>query len=138
MSKTIRGLPEWANLSLKVLFVMIFPLTVNGTNLFQLISLPTSGLLFTPLVSYSIWESELSSLILILSTVLRNFFVGILIAFPGIYYSYKLSRVPVNRSYWKQGLGIAIAIYLLTLGTIIRSFLIVLPILLIYIKTVFY
>lgn len=116
MSKQIRGLPEWANLLLKVLFVMIFPLSVYGTNLLQFIILPTSGLLFTPLESYSVWASDFSTLILILSTVLRNFVVGILIAFPGIYYSYKLSRVPVNRSYWKQGLGTAIAIYFLVLG----------------------
>ena len=116
MSKTIGGLPEWANLLLKVLFVMIFPLSVYGTNLLQLIILPTSGLLFTPLESYSVWASDFSTLILILSTVLRNFVVGILIAFPGIYYSYKLSRVPVNRSYWKQGLGTAIAIYFLVLS----------------------
>ncbi|MCK4566955.1 MAG: hypothetical protein KAU48_06570 [Candidatus Thorarchaeota archaeon] len=116
MSKTIRGLPEWANLSLKVLFVMIFPLSAIGTNLLQFIFLPTSGLLFTPLERYSVWISDFSTLILILSTYLRNFFVGILIAFPGIYYSYKLSRVPVEKSYWKQGLGTAIAIYLLVLG----------------------
>jgi len=119
MSKTIGGLPEWANLLLKVLFVMIFPLSVNGTNLLQLIILPTSGLLFTPLESYSVWASDFSTLILILSTVLRNFVVGILIAFPGIYYSYKLSRVPVNRSYWKQGLGTAIAIYFLVFGLLL-------------------
>jgi len=113
MSKQIRGLPEWANLLLKVLFVMIFPLSVNGTNLLQLIILPTSGLLFTPLESYSVWASDVSTLILILSTVIRNFFVGILIALPGIHYSYKLSRAPVNKSYWKRGLGTAIAIYFL-------------------------
>lgn len=116
MSKKITGLPEWANLLLKVLFVMIFPLTVSGTNLLQLINLPTSGLLFTPLQSYSVWMSDFSTLILIINTVLRNFFIGILIAFPGIYYSHKLSRVPVNQSYWKQGLGVAIAIYFLLYG----------------------
>ncbi len=116
MSKTIRGLPEWANLLLKVLFVMIFPLSAIGTNLLQFIFLPTSGLIFTPLESYSVWASDFSLLNGILSTVLRNFFVGIFIAFPGIYYSYKLSRVPVDRSYWKQGLGTAIASYLLVLG----------------------
>lgn len=113
MSKQIRGLPEWANLLLKFLFVMIFPLSVTGTNLLQLIILPTSGLLFTPLESYSVWASDVSTLILILSTVIRNFFVGILIALPGIHYSYKLSRAPVNKSYWKRGLGTAIAIYFL-------------------------
>ncbi len=108
MSKIIRGLPEWANVLLKVLFVMIFPLSIYGTNPLQFILLPTSGLLFTQL--------ENNPLIFMLSTVLRNFIIGILVAFPGIYYSYKLSRVPVNRSYWKQGLGTAIAIYLLVLG----------------------
>ncbi|MHA1614575.1 MAG: hypothetical protein ACTSYJ_06990 [Candidatus Thorarchaeota archaeon] len=116
MSKQKRGLPEWANQLLKVLFVMIFPLSVNGTNLLQLIILPTSGLLFTPVEGYLVFASDFSSLILILSTVLRNFSVGILIAFPGIYYSYKLSRIPVNKSYWKQAVGTAIVTYLLVLG----------------------
>jgi len=91
-------------------------LSVNGTNLLQLIILPTSGLLFTPLEGYFVFASDFSILIVLLSTVLRNFFVGILIAFPGIYYSYKLSRVPVNKSYWKQAVGTAIVIYLLVLG----------------------
>ena len=108
MAKTIRGLPEWAKVLLKILFVMIFPLNIYGTNLLQFILLPTSGLLFTQL--------ENNPLIFMFSTVLRNFVIGILVAFPGIYYSYKLSRVPVNRSYWKQGLGTAIANYLLVLG----------------------
>ncbi len=116
MSKTIRGLPEWANLLLKVLFVMIFPLSVEGTNLLQFIFLPTSGLLFAQLENHSFQVLHFFTLIAILGTVLRNFFIGILIAFPGIYYSYKLSRVSVNRSYWKQGLGTAIAIYFLAFG----------------------
>ncbi len=116
MSKQKRGLPEWANQLLKVLFVMIFPLSVTGTNLLQLIILPTSGLLFTPVEGYLVFASDFSILIVLLSTVLRNFFVGILIAFPVIYYSYTLSRVPVNKSYWTQGFGTVIVIYLLVLG----------------------
>ncbi|MHA1928510.1 MAG: hypothetical protein ACTSV2_08020 [Candidatus Thorarchaeota archaeon] len=108
MAKTIRGLPEWAILLLKVLFVMVIPLRVEGNSLLQFIFLPTSGLLFTQIESQFIFMT--------LSTLLRNFFIGLLIAFPGIYYSHKLSRVLVNRSYWKQGLGTAIAIYLLVLG----------------------
>lgn len=116
MSTTVRRLPEWANLLLKALFAMIFPLSFGGSNLLQLLLLPTSGLLFSPVQSYSIWLTDYTLLGAILNTVLRNFFVGIFVAFPGIYYTYKISRAPVNKSYWKYGLGAAIAIFFLTMG----------------------
>ena len=122
MSKTVRGLPEWANISLKVLVIMIFPLSVYGENLLQLFILPTSGLLFTPTESYYVWLTDITYLSVLLGTILRNLFIGILVAVPGIYYTYKLSRVPVNQSYWKRGLGTAIAIYFLVLGLITYMF----------------
>jgi len=119
MLKSVRGLPEWANLLLKVLLIMIFPLNVNGSNLLQLINLPTSGLLFTPVEYYPLLVTNIAQLGVLLSIVLRNFIIGILVAFPGMYYNYKLSRVSVSKSYWIRGLGVAIAIFLITMGILI-------------------
>ncbi|MHA1864361.1 MAG: hypothetical protein ACTSWA_11380 [Candidatus Thorarchaeota archaeon] len=119
MSKLGGGLPEWANLLLKVLLIMIFPMNVMVSDFLQLINLPTSGLLFTPLDYNPLFLTNITQLGLLLGTVLRNFILGILVAFPGMYYNYKLSRVSVNKSYWKRGIGVAIAIFFLTLGIMI-------------------
>lgn len=116
MSKPTGGLPEWANLLLKVLVIMIFPLNVQCNNFLQLIILPANGLLFTPVQYYPDLLTDFIHFGVLLGAVLRNFIIGIIIAFPGIFYTYKLSRVPVSRSYWTRGLGTAIAIYFLTIG----------------------
>jgi len=121
MSKLVGGLPEWANLLLKVLLIMIFPMNVMVSDLYQLINLPTSGLLFTPIDYNPFFLTNITQLGLLLGGVLRNFSLGILVAFPGMYYNYKLSRAPVNKSYWKRGIGVAIAIFFLTLGVMMIS-----------------
>ena len=114
--KQERRLPKWANLLLKVLLIMIFPLTYNSNNLLELLNFPATGLLFTPVSNYFVRELSYFFVSTFLGTYLRNFVLGILVAFPGMYYNYKLAHVPLNRSYWKRGIGTIVAIYGLSLG----------------------
>ena len=95
---------------------MIFPLTYNSNNLLELLNFPATGLLFTPVSNYFVRELSYFFVSTFLVTYLRNFVLGILVAFPGMYYNYKLAHVPLNRSYWKRGIGTIVAIYGLSLG----------------------
>lgn len=111
-----RGLSEGLSFLLKALLIMIIPLNIYVESLEQLFFLPISGLLFTPIVGYPLWITGVTFFVSTLGTVLRNFVIGLIIAFPGIYFTYKLSRVPVNRSYWKRGIGAATGIFFFAVG----------------------
>ncbi|TFG32720.1 hypothetical protein EU528_02670 [Candidatus Thorarchaeota archaeon] len=115
-----RGLPEWANYLLKVLFVLIFPLRINCSDISQILLLPTSGFLFTPVSNVIIALTDFSSVFSILGVYLRNFILGCVIAFPGVFYSYKLARAPLSKSYWIRGVGFSAAIYFIALGMLIN------------------
>ncbi|MGY5879984.1 MAG: hypothetical protein RTV31_07015 [Candidatus Thorarchaeota archaeon] len=116
MSKLDRGLPEWANYLLKALFVMIFPLTIYATEPLEILFLPTSGFLFAPTQVYPQYLVDLSFIFATLSIILRNFIIGIIVALPGIYYNYKLSRAPLHKSFWKRGIGLSAAIFFVAFG----------------------
>ncbi|TFH07179.1 MAG: hypothetical protein E4H14_09075 [Candidatus Thorarchaeota archaeon] len=116
MSKLDRGLPEWASYLLKALFVMIFPLSISINDFMQILFLPSTGLLFPSLVYFPETLYDLSFAFSMLSIILRNFLIGIIIAVPGIYYNYKLSRTPLHTSFWKRGIGFSAAIFFITLG----------------------
>lgn len=114
MSKLVRGLPEWANYLLKVLFVMIFPLFIYASDISQILFLPSSGFIFTSIQNFPAYLVDFF-VIQVLNTILRNFIIGIIIAFPGIYFNYKLTRTPLHKSSWKRGIGLSTAIYFITL-----------------------
>jgi len=121
MSKLDRGLPEWASYLLKALFVMIFPLHFSFSDPLQILVLPSTGLLF-PSQYYGAMPElvvDNSYAIYMLSSVLRNFIVGIIIASPGIYFNYKLARTSLNKSSWIRGIGLSAAIYFLTFGVML-------------------
>jgi len=110
--KQKRNLPDFLSLFLKVILIMIFPLQLYGEDLLQLLIFPTTGLLFTPLQNYyPTFTRESLWIISGFSTILRNFVIGVAVAFPGIYFNYKLTRTPVNKSSWKRGFGYAAAIF---------------------------
>lgn len=113
-----RSLPEWVSYLLKVIFVMIFPLTVTASNFLQIFLLPSNGLLFPLIQYYPELLVDFSFVLIILSGILLNFILGIIIAIPGIYYSYKLAREPLHKSCWLSGIGYSAVIYFFTLGMV--------------------
>jgi len=114
--KLQRGLPEWLSYLLKALFVMIFPLSFYFTDPLHLLLLPANGLLFPTNLYFPETLFDFSFILSMLSSIFRNFLIGLIIALPGIYYNYKLARAPLNQSFWKRGIGLAAAIYFITLG----------------------
>ncbi|TFG97467.1 hypothetical protein E4H12_08535 [Candidatus Thorarchaeota archaeon] len=113
-----KGLPNWISLFLKALLIMIFPLNNFGSNLLQLVILPTTGFLFTPVYGYPEFLIGFSLTLTSLGVVVRNLVLGLVIAFPGMFFNHKLSQAPVNKSYWKRGLGAAVGIYFLTIAIV--------------------
>ena len=113
-----RGLSNWISLFLKALLIMIFPLNNFGSNLQQLVILPTTGFLFTPVSGYPDLLVGFSLTLPFLGAMLRNFIIGLVIAFPGMFFNYKLSQAPINKSYWKRGLVTAIGIYFMVIAIV--------------------
>ena len=116
MSKLDRVLPEWASYLLKALFVMIFPLSLYINDIQQILLLPATGLLFPSNIYFPEYLFDFSFIFSMISIIFRNFLIGIIIALPGIYYNYQLARAPLNKSFWKRGIGFSAVIYFITLG----------------------
>ena len=98
------------SLFLKFILLLIFPLQIYGLTINNTFILPTTGLLFSPIQSNpSVFQAEYT--VLDSTGLLRNFLVGLLVALPGIFFTYKIARAPVNKSYWKRGLGAGAGLY---------------------------
>jgi len=95
---------------------MIFPLSFIITNPLYILILPVNGLLFPTNLYFPETLFDFSFIFSMMSNIFRNFIVGIIIAFPGIYFNYSLARTPLNKSFWKRGIACAAAIYFITLG----------------------
>ncbi|MHA1290604.1 MAG: hypothetical protein ACTSPB_24735, partial [Candidatus Thorarchaeota archaeon] len=109
--KQNRTLQELISLFLKFLLIMIFPLQLFGDSFLDLLVLPTTGFLFTPIQNYTQFLDESIWIVSSFGALLRNLAIGALVASPGIFFTYRLSRAPVNKSYWKRGFGYAAVIF---------------------------
>lgn len=114
-----KGSPIWISLFLKALLIMIIPMYIYGTDFLQLVILPPTGFLYTPVNYFLDYFARFVFSFNFLGQMLRNLVIGLVIAFPGMFFSYKLSQAPVNRSYWKRGLGAAIVTYILATAIIL-------------------
>jgi len=109
-----KGIPYF----LKTLLVLIFPLQFSSESLIELLMFPPSGFLFTPVYSYPEIITEFIWIMYSGSIILRNFVIGMIIIFPGILFSHKLSKAPVEKNYWKRSVGAAAAIYFVSIAMI--------------------
>ncbi len=100
---------------LKALLVLIFPLRFSGENLLDLLLFGSTGFLYTPVYTYPEIMNQYTWIMYSGSIMLRNFMIGMLIIFPGILFSHKLSNAPLENNYWKRGVGTAAGIYFLSI-----------------------
>lgn len=104
---------------LKALLVLIFPLSFSGDSIVEILTFRSSGFLFTPVYSYPAIMTEITWILYSGSIILRNFVIGMLIILPGIFFSLKLSKAPLEKNYWKRGVGTAAGIYFLSIAMMI-------------------
>lgn len=98
--------PKPIGFMVKFLIIMIIPFTIILSDQSNFIYSLSSGFLFTSIAYSQFYVLAQVSVLDIPGILLRNIILGLIVTFPGIYYNYKIDNIPLNKSYWKMGLGI--------------------------------
>ncbi len=102
-----------ASMVSKFLAIMLMPLTLNLSYVDGLFYTLTSGFLLTSIfesVGYVRAEMILSGYLP--GIIFRNLLLALIVSFPGFVYNYKIEHIRLNKSYWKMGFAVCIAIVL--------------------------
>ncbi|MFW9957441.1 MAG: hypothetical protein ACFFCT_05160 [Candidatus Odinarchaeota archaeon] len=102
-------LPVWLRLLLKALLVMLVPLQFNIRSGIDILFLPLNGLLFTPSNNFFIYFAEqVTAQPILMSDIMRNFLMGVFLAFPAISFNYRLMHSPADKPFRNLAIGIMI------------------------------
>ncbi|MFW9959519.1 MAG: hypothetical protein ACFFDV_00785 [Candidatus Thorarchaeota archaeon] len=118
--------PIWPRLLLKALIVMLIPLQFYITSSVDVILLIFNGFLFTPASDGYYPYAEIVRLDqpFFATTILSNFVLGLFIAFPAIFFNYKVLKSPLN----KPLRNLAIGIMVISSFMVFMAMLIIMPI----------